>query len=259
VKHVSRLGAICLFSSFLVFGEQSANVQEIIQKSVAANEQDFKAEPEFSYKVVERGSQGSKTYQVTMIDGSPYQRLIAVNGEPLSANAQSGEEQKQKQAVQQRRSESPRERQKRIANYQKDRHRDHVMMQQLTKAFSFKLIGEEKMGSFDVYALRAEPKPDYKPPTMEAEVLTGMKGQLWIDKATYQWVKVTAEVVRPVSIAGFLARVQPGTQFELEKMPVESGIWLPKHFAMKSHAKVLMLVNRSSHEDQTFSDYQRAQ
>ena len=234
-------------------------MQEIIQKSVAANEADFRAEPEFAYKEVDRGAQGSKTYEVTMIDGSPYHRLIAMNGKPLSGDAQRAEQRKQEQAVARRRSQSPRERQKRIAAYQKDRQRDHAMMQQLTKAFTFTLVGEEKLGSFDVYALRAEPKPGYQPPSMETQVLTGMKGQLWIDKASYQWVKVKAEVVRPVSIAGFLAQVQPGTEFELEKMPVENGVWLPKHFAMKSRAKVLMLVNRSSHEDDTFSDYRRAQ
>ena len=256
VKTLNRFGVIFIICSLFALGGQ-ADVQEIIQKSVAANDADFLAEPKFAYKVLERGEQGSKTYEVTMIDGSPYHRLIAMNGKPLSKDVGRAEQQKQEQAVAWRRSQSSRERQRRIASDQKDRQRDHAMMQQLTKAFTFTLVGEGKLGSFDVYALRADPKSGYKPPSLETEVLTGMKGQLWIDKASYQWVKVTAEVVRPVSIAGFLAQVQPGTQFELEKMPVENGIWLPKHFAMKSHAKVLMLVNRSSHEDQTFSDYRR--
>lgn len=258
VKTLSKFGVTCAICSVLALGGQ-ANVQEIIQKSVAANEADYRAEPEFAYKVLERELEGSKTYKVTMIDGSPYHKLIAVNGKPLSKEAQDAEERKQKQAIARRRSQSPQDRQKRIASYKKDRQRDHAMMQELTKAFTFTLIGEEKLGSFDVYHLRADPKPGYQPPSMETQVLTGMKGDLWIDKASYQWVKVMAEVVHPVSIAGFLARVEPGTQFELEKMPVENGIWLPKHFAMKAHAKVFMIVNRSSHEDNTFSDYQRVQ
>ena len=258
MNKVNRLGTICAVFSLLAFGGQ-ADVGEIIQKSVAANEADFRAEPEFAHKMLEKGPQGSKTYLVKIIDGSPYRRLVAVNGERLSKEAEQAEEKKQEQAVQKRHSESPQERQKRIANYQKSRNRDHAMMGQLTKAFTFTLVGEEKIESFDVYHLRADPKPDYHPPNMETEVLTGMKGQLWIDKASYQWVKVMAEVVHPVSIAGFLAQVEPGTQFELEKMPVESGVWLPKHFAMKSRAKVLMMVNRSSQEDETYSDYQRTQ
>jgi len=93
-------------------------------------------------------------------------------------------------------------------------------MQQLTEAFDFTLAGEERMGNHRVYVLDATPRAGYKPPNTETEVLTGMQGKLWIDKKTYQWVKVEAEVIHPVSIAGFLAKVEPGTRFELEKMPV---------------------------------------
>ena len=92
---------------------------------------------------------------------------------------------------------------------------------------------------------------------METQVLPAMRGELWIDKKTFQWVKVTAHVTRPISIEGFLAQVQPGTRFELEKMPVDDGIWLAKHFEMKSSAKVLFLFDRKDEEDNTFFDHRR--
>jgi hypothetical protein len=92
---------------------------------------------------------------------------------------------------------------------------------------------------------------------MESQVLPGMAGELWIDQATYHWVKVTAKVIRPVSIEGFLAQVQPGTHFLVEKSPVDHGIWQVTHFAMESHAKVLFLVNRNDAEEDTFYDFER--
>jgi hypothetical protein len=92
---------------------------------------------------------------------------------------------------------------------------------------------------------------------MHAQVLPGMQGQLWIDQKTYQWVKVTAEVIHPVSIEGFLAQVEPGTRFELEKSPVDGGTWQITHFAMKSEAKVLFLFSHNSQENSTYFDYQR--
>jgi hypothetical protein len=192
-----------------------------------------------------------------MIEGSQYEKLIAVNGTPLSASQAAQEEQKLKQAIAQRRAESPAERQQRIAKYQKDRQRDHELMEQLTKAFDFTLAGEHKLRGFNTYVLKATPRRGYSPPNMETQVLTGMEGTLWIDKKTYQWVRVTARVIHPVSIEGFLAQVEPGTAFELEKSPVEDGIWLATHFAMKSKAKVLFLINRSSQEDETYFDYRR--
>ena len=190
-----------------------------------------------------------------MIDGTPYQRLIAENGKPLSQAQKAQAMKNQQQAGAQRQAESANERRDRIAKYQKDRTRDHNMMEQLTEAFDFRLVGQGKLRKFNVYMLKATPKPGYHPPNMDCQVLPGMRGELWIDQKTFQWVKVTAQVIHPVSIEGFLAQVEPGTRFELEKAPVGNGIWLPSHFAMRSHAKVLFLINHSSSEDNTYFDY----
>jgi hypothetical protein len=234
------------------------NVQAIITKSVAANQANFKAAPEFNHKERDRTPSGTKTYQITMIDGSPYQRLIAVNGEALSRSQEADERKKEEQARSERASQSEADRRKRIAKYEKDRSRDNQMMEQLTVAFNFTLLGQHKVRGFNVWVLKATPRAGYQPPNMETQVLPGMQGELWIDQQTYQWVKVTARVIHPVSIEGFLARVEPGTQFELENQPVGNGIWQPSHFAMRSQAKVLFLMNRASQADETYFDYQRA-
>src|SRR5438270_12294452 len=120
-----------------------------------------------------------------MITGTPYQRLIAVNGKPLSSAEESEEKKKLQQTTQQRRSESSEERQKRIAKYEEDRKRDNAMMNELTKAFNFSLVGQQKVRGFNVWVLKATPRPGYKPPNMECHVLTGMQGELWIDQKTY--------------------------------------------------------------------------
>ncbi len=157
-----------------------------------------------------------------------------------------------------RRSESAAERSRRIAKYKADRKRDHALMNQLTDAFDFKMSGEETLSGHNVYALAATARPGYKPPSRETRALTGMEGKLWIDKDTYHWVKVEAHVVHPVSIESFLAKVQPGTRFELEKTPVTQGIWLRRHFSMKAKAKVFFFFSHNEQEDDTFFHYQKA-
>lgn len=236
---------------------ENLQVNAIVEKSVAANQVDFKAAPKYSYREREKTADSDKTVDVYMIDGSPYERLVAVKGKPISQENAAKEQQKLEQVRKQRKAESPDQRRQRIAKYEKDRQRDNAMMDQLTKAFTFKLMGQRKVRTFTVYVLKATPRPGYKPPNMETQVLTGMQGELWIDTKTYQWVKVTAQVIHTVSIEGFLAQVEPGTQFELEKMPVGNGIWMPSHFSMRSHAKVLYMINRASQEDDTFSNYRR--
>jgi hypothetical protein len=233
------------------------DVQTIIKNSVAANQRDWEAAPHYSYRECDRIGSTTKTYEVTMILGTPYSRLIAVNDQPLSPEENAKEERKLQQAIAERRAETPEQRQRRIAKWDKERRRDRLMMDQLTQAFEFKLLGSRIVDARETYVLRATPRKGYKPPNMETQVLPAMRGELWIDKKTFQWVKVTAHVTRPISIEGFLAQVQPGTRFELEKMPVDDGIWLAKHFEMKSSAKVLFLFDRKDEEDNTFFDHRR--
>ena len=230
----------------------------IIQRSVAANEADWKAAHEYDY--VERDRQksgGTKTSQERMILGSPYERLVAENGKPLPPEQQAQGQKDLETTLEERQKESRQQRRERIAKYEKERESDHLLMEQLTKALDFKLVGEQKLGPYEVYVLKATPRPGYEPPNIESKVLTGMEGKLWIDEKTFQWVKVEATVIRPVSIEGFLAEVEPGTHFELEKAPVTDSIWLPKHFAMKSQAKVLFLFTRKSQADETYTDYHK--
>ncbi|MGH9502843.1 MAG: hypothetical protein ACRD20_08335 [Terriglobales bacterium] len=234
------------------------DVSTIIQRSVEANAADWKAAPEYDYlECDQQPDGGSRTYEVRMIVGSPYERLVALNGKPLSREQQAQAQRKQDAEAVERRSESQRERAERIAQYEKDRRRDHVMMDQLAIAFTFTLSGEQKLDGHDVYVLEARPRAGYRPRNRETEVLKGMEGKLWIDEKTFQWVKVEAQVMHPVSIEGFLAQVQPGTHFELEKMPVADGVWLPRHFAMKSQAKVLFFFTHKSQADQKFYDYHK--
>ncbi len=221
------------------------NADEIIQRSVEALQRDFKASPEFDCLERDRVSGGTRTYEDTMILGSPYQRLIAVNGRPLTPAASAKEQQKLNNVLSERETESPQKRDERIAKYKKEQERDHSMMNEMVKAFQFRLAGETKLVGRDVYVLQATPRPGYRPPNMETEALTGMKGMLWIDKQTFQRVKVEAQVMHHVSIEGFLAQVEPGTHFELEKAPVAPGVWLPTHFPMRSLPKFSFCFRRT--------------
>lgn len=234
------------------------DVQTIIQRSIEATKADWKASPQYSYQETDREHGKSKTYNVHMIAGSPYQVLIAVDGQPLTPDEQKKEQEKLEQTTAKRKSESPDERARRIEAYDKDRKRDHAMLLELTKAFNFKLVGETQLAGREVYLIRATPRPDYQPTNDEGKVLTGMEGRLWIDKATFQWAQVTARVIQPVSIEGFVARVEPGTRFELQKVQVADGVWLFKHFAMHSRAKVLGVWKHVTQEDDTFSDYRQS-
>ena len=237
------------------------NPSDIVQRSVANTNRDWAAAPQFDFTehdtIVTHGRTAVSTYRVLMIDGSPYNKMISRNGHPLPPSDAAEEERKLRQEIARRRRESPAARQKRVAEYQRERRQDHELMSQMAAAFRYQLLGEETVDGRRCFVLAATPKPSYQPVNRDTKVLRGMRGRLWIDTQDYQWVKVHAEVFRPVAFGLFIARVQPGTQFTLEQQPVEGGLWLPVHFEVRVNASVLFW-SRNSVDNETYSGYRRA-
>jgi hypothetical protein len=198
---------------------------------------------------------GSRTSAVLMIEGSPYYRVVQVNGVDLPPAQEAAEQKRLTSTIQRRQHETSDERAKRKAQYQKERHGDRELLEQLTEAMNFTFAGQEMVDSHSVDVFEAAPRPGYVPKSMQMQVLPGMKGKLWIDQTSFRWVKVQAEVVKPVSIAGFLARVEPGTRFELQERPINPGIWQPRRFTMQSLAKILFLISKSSEAHETYFNY----
>lgn len=152
--------------------------------------------------------------------------------------------------------ESASDRRQRIQRYEAGRRQDHELMLQMIDAFNFQLIGSQRVNGHDCWALRATPRPGYQPPDRDTKVLTGMRGTLWIDKRDFQWVKVEAQVFRPVSFILSLASVTPGTSFELEQAPVTPQLWLPYHFRQTVKATILWFHRRTIH-DERYKQYKQ--
>jgi hypothetical protein len=234
------------------------NVREIVQRSVDNTTADWIAAPQYDFTqtdlLVNDGVKTSRTSQVLMIDGSPFIKVIGVDGQPRSP---SGDVRDVRQEKARRDEESPAARRKRIAEYEKERRQDHILMAEMVKAFDFSLTGEETVNGRRCFVLAATPRSGYQPVSRETRVLEGMRGTLWIDAEQYQWVKVRAEVFRPVEFGLFVARVDPGTEITLEQEPVEGNIWLPYHFCLHVRAKILFF-SRDSIDDQTYTGYHHA-
>jgi hypothetical protein len=246
----------CLSARFLA--GQSLNAEDIVRRSVELTQKDWKQTPGYDYFERDQEPGHTKTYEVLMILGSRYRRLVAVDGKPLPPELAARQEELLQKARTDREHESPQQRQARVDRYKKETEQQDLFLNQLLKAFDFTLAGEQKLDSRTVYVVKANPRRDYHPPNMRAKALTGMEGTLWINATDYRWACVEAEVKHAVSIEGFFARVEPGTRFVLEQRPVEGGIWLPSHFTMQTHAKVFLVFSHNEQEDSGYYGYQKA-
>jgi hypothetical protein len=268
------MGLVCLpvaaaaVISFAVFASAVAPTHPsvIIDKSIATNDRDWGAQDDYIYverkirsNVDSEGHakvEGSKKFEVLMLEGSPYRKLIAADNEPLTAAQRATEEDKLRREIAKRQDESLSERKKRVSRYQEQRAEEHLLMEQMATAFHFRLAGDEEIGGVPCFRLDATPRADYMPPVEKARVLKGMRGTLWIDKAHYHWVKVEADVMQPVTFGFFIAKVNPGTRFELDQAPVD-GYWLPRHFVQTVNASVFGLYGYRTQEESFFSGYRR--
>jgi hypothetical protein len=251
------VAALPLRSALPSLGPDEVNA--LLQKSMEKNQAYWTVAPEYEYvETDQQPNGGTKTYQELVILGSTYERLIAINGKPLSTEREAQEQQKLNATIARRRNESQEEREQRLAKAEQVRKRDHALIQEIPKAFDFEYLDERQLASRDCYVLQANPKAGYRPPNRETEVLKGARGWIWIDKETYNWVKAKAEVIRPVSIVAYLARVEPGTRFELDMAPVSDGLWMPSHFTMQARAKILFVFPHEASQDETYYGYREA-
>lgn len=232
------------------------SAQEIVKKSVANTQADWHAAPRYNFMERDAGNdRPEKTYRVLMLDGSPYNELIAINGEKLNGAEAEQQTDRLRRETAKRQHETPEEKRKRVAEYDRERHQDDALLQEMIRAMDFRLEGEDTIDGHRCFVLEGNPKPGYQPVSRETKVLKGMRGRLWIDEQQFQWVKVQAEVFRPVQFGLFIAAVQPGTQFTLEQRPVGNSLWLPSHFSMRVRTRVLHMWSHNSADDETYWDY----
>jgi hypothetical protein len=86
------------------------------------------------------------------------------------------------------------------------------------------------------------PNPAFRPPTMYAEMLTGLEGRVWIDARSQCIRRVEAHVLRPVNFGfGVLAKIFPGGTVELEQTHAAGDRWVYSHVAENLTARVLMV------------------
>lgn len=240
--------------------QEAPDAQELMARSVKVAEANWKESPKYSFLRTEvkskRGSQPVQTsYEVLMIEGSPYLKIVAEAGRPISASRAQEEEQKLQRERSKREMESARERRRRIEKYTEDRNRDHALLAELCDAFNYTVAGERHIGNHSAWLLEGKPKPGYVAKTRETKVLSGMNIKFWIEETSYEWIRVEAQVVQPVLLYGAIAKVGAGTKFTLEQEKVSPNLWLPKHFSVQVKASALGFINKDSVDDETYSNY----
>jgi hypothetical protein len=243
--------------------------REIVRRSVEIDRKNLEIARSYTYlerqEVRELDGSGKikntevQTSDVTLLEGSPYRRLVARNDQPLSPKERNKEEDKLRKSIEERRKETEEERERRIADWERRRERQREPLKELPDAFDFRLVGEEALASGEVYVIDATPKPGYKPKLPSAAYFPKVQARFWIDQTDYHWAKIDVETLDTISFGGFLLRVAKGTRLIIEQAHINQEVWLLKSVTLRASARVALI--KSVHEELiiTFSDYKKFQ
>ena len=88
-------------------------------------------------------------------------------------------------------------------------------------------------------ALDYQPNPAWSPPSLTAEMLTGLKGRMWLDPRTHHLVELEISVFRPVNVGfGVLAKVFPGGTVVMSQSTPVQDRWpidqLAEHITLRA-------------------------
>jgi len=199
----------------------------------------------------------SRTSEVLEIYGEQVERLTAKDGKPLSAREAEKENERVEKIIDKRKNESEDARLKRLEKEEKERQEDRKFVLEVADAFNFRLLGSQLIDGRDSWVLDCEPRPGFRPRSMEAKMLTKLKGRIWIDKQDEQWTKLDVTAIDTFSFAWVLARVHKGTHVLFEQTKVNDEIWLPKHIQAFVDMRIALFKGYDVDVDQTYRDYKK--
>ncbi|MHB8486722.1 MAG: hypothetical protein ACYDCM_13490 [Candidatus Acidiferrales bacterium] len=188
-------------------------------------------------------------YDVIETKDGEVDRLLAVNGKPLSAAQRSAEN-----ARIQKLSADPDEQKKRADAEKHDGDQETQLLKMLPDALTYQYAG--KRG--DIIRLTFKPNPNFHASTHEAEVFHHMAGVMLINKRSKRLAELSGRLVTEVKFGGgILGHLDKGGTFEVKQGEVARGHWDLTLLDTELAGKELFFKTISVREKTIESNYSR--
>lgn len=197
-----------------------------------------------------------RTFDVVNLHGRPYKRLVGKDGRALDGKEKQKADEEFENEFRKREGETEAQRQRFAEERNKAHSESRRFLQEIPRAYDFRLAGEEKLDGMPVWVIDATPRADFRRSVKRADLLRKMGGRLWIDKESLQWVRAEVEVREPISFGGFLAKVDKGARMTLLQKRVNDEVWLPSKATARVEARLLVKHYRLASET-TWSNYRK--
>lgn len=185
--------------------------------------------------------------------------VVAYDGKPLTPDQRRAEEARVERFL-----NNPEEMQKKRSQERENAERTLRIVRAIPDAFLFEYVGEEP-GSSGVgragdplVKLAFRPNPRYQPPSRVEQVLTGMKGVVLVDAASYRIASVDGTLFRDVSFGwGILGHLDRGGHFQVQQQQIDSTRWDISRMSLDFTGKILLVKSLTISSTEVFSGFKK--
>ena len=222
-------------------------VREVVQNGLRRAQND---QTHWSFRERVRKDGRIETHEICQTNAGIIDRLIAINGQPLSAEQQKHEDARV-QALLANGAEVRRERQRQ----REDSAKQNRMFATFPDAFRYEYAGTEGT----LVKLAFEPNPQFVPNTRQEEVFHHLEGTMWIDPNQKQLARIDGRLTSEVKFAGgLLGHLDKGGVFSVRFKDVDLDHWVIAALDVEMNGKALLFKTIAVQEQREFDDYRRA-
>ena len=184
-----------------------------------------------------------KTYEIIMLEGDNYRKLVLIDGRPLPDKVQKQVDKDLEQTRTER---------KKGGLFTFSRSVSLGGLDELQRLFDNKVTGEDTVGGRKTWVIESQPKPGLKPADKKEEEAMSSLRATWIDQEEGVVVKERFTFMRATN------SFQPGTQWERELVKV-GGAWLTDTINWKGEMKPMAVIRARFETHSRFYEYKRFQ
>jgi hypothetical protein len=173
---------------------------------------------------------------IETVDGG-VARLVAIDGKPLSATADRAELARLDTLA-----AHPELQEHRHKSEQKDAERVDRLLALLPDAFLYRFEGMASCAAGQCYRLSFTPNPRFTPPNMEADLLRGIAGEVWIDATQERLTRLEGHFIANVDFGfGIVGKLNKGGTVLLEQTDIGGHDWELTRLTLYVTGKALMV------------------
>jgi len=178
-----------------------------------------------------------KFYQVTLIGGFPFKRLVKIQGRELSSEELRREDAKEEKFRQRFVSADPK---KLVAR------KEGMVTPELLDRYQFVVEKRVVLSNRPTLVLTFEPKDGNLPSrTVQDKLLNRMRGRLWIDEGDADIAKLEVSLVEPIFLGWFgLLGSLNQCDLSLERQRMPDGVWINAKQALHIQCRKLTATMR---------------